>query len=254
MIEIFRIPIPKAKLRTMPSDDRHLLLLASHAVNQISVVQKMLLFSVHHQPDSSFEKLLSAAQSQTILRLLFGVLAESWELVKRPINQRLIGIGYVGAIDSEGIAEYRKLKKHFGASSLLHRLRNTIAYHHPSSEELEAAFEDVPERAEWAWYASDRNQNSFYFASDMVISAGALRVTGETDPAKAFDKIMREVLDVSETMVDFLLYVMRAIIARHLGAALMSPRAGTGVRIDNAPELHDVSIPFFTEANKRPRR
>ena len=75
-------------------------------------------------------------------------------------------------------------------------------------------------------------------------------MTGETDPAKAFDKIMREVLAVSETMVDFLLYVMRAIITRHLGAALMSPRAGTGVRIDNAPELHDVSIPFFTEAIK----
>ena len=57
MIEVFRIPISKAKLRSMPSDDRHLLLLASHAVNQISIVQKILLFSVHHQPDSSVEKL-----------------------------------------------------------------------------------------------------------------------------------------------------------------------------------------------------
>ena len=114
-------------------------------------------------------------------------------------------------------------------------------------------FQDIPEEEEWACYASDRNQNSFYFASDMVISAGVLEAAGETNPAKAFDKIMREVLDVSETMVDFLLCLMSAIVARHCGAELMSPQVGTGIRIDNAPELHDVSIPFFTEANKRPR-
>jgi hypothetical protein len=94
----------------MPPDDRHLLLLASHAVNQTSVVQKILLFSLHHQPDSSTEKLLSAAQSQTILRLLFGVLPESLEMVKRPINQRLIGTEYIAAIDDEGTKASRRTK------------------------------------------------------------------------------------------------------------------------------------------------
>ena len=239
----------------MPSDDRHLLLLASHAVNQTSVVQKILLFSLHHQPDSSTEKLLSAAQSQTILRLFFGVLPEfgNGETSDQPKADRHRIHRRNRRRRDEGIAAYKKLKRHFGTSSLLHRLRNTIAYHHTSSDELEAAFQDVPEEEEWACYASDRNQNSFYFASDMVISAGVLRVTGETNPAKAFDKIMREVLDVSETMVDFLLCLMSAIVARHCGAELMSPQVGTGIRIDNAPELHDVSIPFFTEANKRPR-
>lgn len=47
------------------------------------------------------------------------MLVESWEMVKRPINQRVIGIGYIAAIDDKGVAAYKKLKKHFGASSLL---------------------------------------------------------------------------------------------------------------------------------------
>jgi hypothetical protein len=238
----------------MPRDDRHLLLLASHAVNQISVTQKLLLFSVQYKPDSDVEKLLSAAQSQTILRLLFGILAEAWEMLRRPINQKLIGNDYIQVIDREGVVAYEKLKRHFGESNLLHRLRNTIAYHHPSNEELEAAFEDVPETEEWAWYPSDKNHNSFYFASDMVISAGILRVTGESDPGKAFGKIMDEVLHVSGTMVDFLQFLMRAIVGRHLDAELLSPRPGTGITIASAPDLHQVAIPFFTEVNKRPRR
>ena len=49
----------------------------------------------------------------------------------------------------EGVAVSDELKKHFGQSNLLHKLRNTIAYHHPSAPELEAAFEDVPEDEDW---------------------------------------------------------------------------------------------------------
>jgi hypothetical protein len=72
MIEVFPIPITKAQLRVMPAQERHLLLLASHTVNQISVVQKLLLFSVHYRSETEIENRLSGAQSQTILRLLFG--------------------------------------------------------------------------------------------------------------------------------------------------------------------------------------
>ncbi len=38
MIEVFRIPISKNRLRSMPAAERNLLLLISHAVNQISVI------------------------------------------------------------------------------------------------------------------------------------------------------------------------------------------------------------------------
>ena len=103
MIEIFRIPISKDQLRAIPADERNLLLLASHAVNQMSVLRKLLIFSLNYDSASEIENTLSAAQSQTILRFLFGALAEAWEMTKRPINQKLIGKDYVGLIESEGI-------------------------------------------------------------------------------------------------------------------------------------------------------
>jgi hypothetical protein len=58
----------------------------------------------------------------------------------------------------------------------------------PSSADLDAAFEDVPEDEDWAWYPSDMINNSFYLASELVITAGVLRVTGEADTRKASKK------------------------------------------------------------------
>src|ERR1700730_673500 len=136
MIKVFRIPISKAQLRAIPADERNLLLLASHAVNQISILRKIVIFSLNYESDSEIENTFSAGQSQTILRLLFGALAEAWEMVKRPINQKLIGKDYIGLIKADGRAAYDELKDHFGKSNLLHNIRNFFAYHHPSAHEL----------------------------------------------------------------------------------------------------------------------
>lgn len=246
MFEVFRIPVSKKDLQAIPTDDRNLLLLASYAVNQLSVLRKMLIFSLNYESNSELENTLSAGQSQVVLRLLFGALAETWEMIKRPINQRLIGRDYADAIDTEGRAVYQALNKHFGKSNLLHKLRNTIAYHYPKADELAAAFADVPDDEDWAWYVSDTINNSFYLASDMVITAGVIRETGESDPAKAFAIVMGVVVPVANDMTDYLLFLMRAIVARYLGDGVLVPRRGTGTQVADAPNLYAIAVPFFT--------
>jgi len=39
MIEVFRVPLSKSQLRAIPPEERNLLLLASHAVNQVSILR-----------------------------------------------------------------------------------------------------------------------------------------------------------------------------------------------------------------------
>ena len=221
-----------------------MLLLASHAVNQLAVLRKLRIFSLNYDSDNEIENLLSAGQSQVILRILFGALAEARELVRRPINQKIIGKDYIGVIEPDGVAVYDNLKKHFGESNFLHTIRNTIAYHYPTSSELEAAFNDVPEDEDWAWYPSHTINNSFYLASDMIISAGVKQATGEADYAKAFKKIGDVVMPVSDDMIEFLLFLMRAIVGKHLGLHVLAFRNGTIIK--NVPNLYQVAIPFFT--------
>jgi hypothetical protein len=126
--------------------------------------------------------------------------------------------------------------------NLLLKLRNTIAYHHPSGQELEAAFAEVPEDEDWAWYPPDTINDSFYLASDMVISGGILGATGETDTAKAFGMVIDMVVAVSNAMTDSFLFLMRAIVTCHLGEALLNPGIGTGTKIAGAPNLYKVTM------------
>jgi hypothetical protein len=60
-IEVFRIPVTKEQLRAVPVDERNLLLLASHAVNQISILRRVLIFSLNYESPSTLENTLSAA-------------------------------------------------------------------------------------------------------------------------------------------------------------------------------------------------
>ena len=70
MIEIYMVPVPKDRLRSMPQEERALLLLLGYATNQLSMLQKLLMFSSNKIPPSELEQSLTATQTQTLLRLL----------------------------------------------------------------------------------------------------------------------------------------------------------------------------------------
>jgi hypothetical protein len=242
---VYKFQISKDQLQLIPDDERNLLLWASTSVNQISVMSKLLRFNLNFGSENEAENTLSGAQSQVILRYLFGTLAESWEMLKRPINQKLIGVAYKDAIGAAGDAGHDRLKKHFGATNLLHTIRNTFAYHSPHPEVLQAAFAEATEDESWVWYLGEMNDNSFYLASDIIIITAILKETGEADFIEAYKKIMGVVVPVSNDLIDFLNLLIRAIVVRHLGEEFLSKREK--VPADNAPRRERVSIPFFTE-------
>jgi hypothetical protein len=161
MIEAFRIPVPKAKIAAIPTIERTLNLLVTHAINQLTTLQRLLIFSTNHETSNELEKTLSAAQSQAILRFLFGTAAESWEMLRRPENQKIIGTDYIKSMPVAGVEAYEKLKQLFGKSNLLHRIRNYLVFHFPCPKTVEAAFTEVPDAEDWAWYVSTNYSNSF---------------------------------------------------------------------------------------------
>ncbi|MEI9925106.1 MAG: hypothetical protein WDN50_17760 [Bradyrhizobium sp.] len=175
---------------------------------------------------------------------MIGVLVEAWEFVRRPTNQRIIG-NYLNSIDDDGKDSYDKLKKHFGKSGLLHKLRNSFLYHYPQPAELEEAFKSIPTDEEWEWYLSEANTNSFYFSSELVIGYGITSATGEPNHTFAFGTVIREVMQVANTLPYFLMPLMKAIMTKYLGAKILNPQPATVIK--NAPQLGQFWIPFFAE-------
>src|SRR5882724_12451394 len=101
MIQVFRVPITIEQFRTLPKDERALILLMGHALNQIAVLVKLVTFSTNKSPEDPIEGRVSAAQSQIVLRFLFGTLVEIWQFLRRAGNQKIIG-QYLSTLDKDG--------------------------------------------------------------------------------------------------------------------------------------------------------
>jgi hypothetical protein len=243
MITVYKVPISKAQFTAIPRDERALVLVSGHILNQVSVFLKLVRFSTCKDPTDPIEARVSAAQSQIILRCLIGVLVEAWEFIRRPVNQKIIGacLNDIGG----GRAEYDKLKRHFGSSGLLYKLRNNFLYHYPKPDELEHGFDWIPEDEEWEWYLSEANTNSFYFSCELVLGYGIMKATDELHHIGAFGIVMQEVHRVADTLPYFLMPLMKAILSKHLGPKVLEPHPGTS--IEGAPKLDEFWIPFFAE-------
>jgi hypothetical protein len=248
MLQIIRVPLSKKLLRTMPKEDRALVFLLGYAANQVTMVSKLMIFATNRTPPDAVEQLVTGAQTQMLARMTIGVLSETWEMVRTRFLSQPISKDHVTRLSPSGQMVFEELKKHFGSSGLLSRLRNGFAYHYPSTDDLEAGFEAASADAafddSWNWYLENTNYNSFYFASDIVVLHGMLIASGETSLVKAQEKIMGEVKIVSRLMPQFFGELLRSVLGKYFGAELIGQIC---TEIKDAPGALDVWIPFYVE-------
>ena len=87
MIVVYRIPVPKDRLRSMPKEERVLLLLLGYAANQLSMLQKLLHFATNRTPPEEIEQYATGVQTQMLVRLTVGALNEAWSLSELALSR-----------------------------------------------------------------------------------------------------------------------------------------------------------------------
>jgi hypothetical protein len=102
MLKVYRIPIPKDRLRAMPKDERVLFVLLGYASNQISMLQKLLTFATNRTPDAELEQHATGAQTQMLVRLMVGALNEAWEMVRTRFIETPMAQSYLPVLDADG--------------------------------------------------------------------------------------------------------------------------------------------------------
>jgi len=244
MIEVHCVPISKEQLRTLPKDERVLLLLMGHILNQISVFLKLFTFSSNIDPPHPIEGRISAAQSHIILRVLFGVLLEGWNVIS---DHKVLIDSYMPDIDNDGKESYKKLEEYFDRSSLLYKLRNNFSYHLPNAKLVERTFESIPENEEgWEWYLSATNTNSFYFSCELIMGYGVLNLaSNKMSQESALGEVITEVRHVADTMPYFIMPLIRAILLKHFDESILN--SFHVMTITDAPGLFQFWIPFFAD-------
>jgi len=251
MIQVYRIPVPKERLRAMPKDERVLLLLLGYVANQISMFQKLVIFSFNKEPVHEIEQHASAVQSHLLVRLMVGAVNEGYEVVSTRFLQNRMATDYLPRLDAEGKQALDELKRLFGGSNLLNLVRKNFAFHHPRSDDIENAFDaacnDRSLDDSWSLYFSHHGFNSLFLMSDFVFVHGIGKFTDEPDPKIVHEKLVGQVSSASIHLIEFAKAFTAAAWIKHFGTVI---DAKDIVTISDAPNMDQVWLPFFVEVGQ----
>jgi hypothetical protein len=248
MLDVLRVKVPKELLCRMSKEERALLLLLGYTANQITVLWRLLIFATNRTPPDPLEQRVTGAQTQILVRQMIGVLWEAWLLVQRRFLGSPLGKEYGPRLDKPGQTALEALKAYFGGSNVLSTLRNNVAFHHPDVDDMEAAFQAAvtsadSEPADWSWYLTPKQLNTFYFVSDFVIAHAMMTSIGEKDLNKAHEKIMRQLAPVANNLNEF----TGAFSAAVLGKYVAELDGEVCMKIAVAPKDNEVIVPFYIE-------
>jgi hypothetical protein len=203
MLDILRLPMPKETLSKLTPEERSSFLLLGYASNQVNVLWKLVSIATNYTPDDPVEQRVSGAQTQIYVRLTIGVMWEAWLLVERGFLKSKVGRDYVPRLDRPAQEALDRLKKRFGASGPISMIRNNYAFHHPTMEQMEAAFQLAvsnkdDEDVDWSVFFNTALLNTFFFVSDYVFVHGITNALNETDVNVAHQKLFGDLAAIAE--------------------------------------------------------
>jgi hypothetical protein len=248
MIDVMKMSFSKEDLLKMTKEERGLVFLLGYASNQVNVLWKLIIMATNRNPTDPIDSKVSAAQTQILVRLMIGLLWEAWRLVEARLLSSPIGREYVPLLDIPAGEALDRLKKRFGNANIISTIRTNYAFHHPETDDFEAAFQqaalDNSDDADWNVYMSRTLLNCFFFGSDFVVSHGIAKALGETDVLEAHKQLLPELGPLSNDLSELTFGVFAAALRKHVGEELTLTVVA---KLADAPNIDDVRIPFYIE-------
>jgi hypothetical protein len=247
-LRITRIALPKEKLQELTAGERSLFLLLGYASNQINALWKLVIVATNPAGGTNpVEEKVSAAQTQIHLRLLIGIMREALKLIERRFLGSPIGREYTPLLNAPTTEALKRLKKRFGAPDKFVIIRDNFAFHHPSLDDMEAAFQLAVESdgddTDWCIYLNDALLNTFFFVSDFVLVHGMTNAMGELDVNTAHQKLLGDIAPIANDISTFAFGFAEAIFIKYFGE-LTATRVAD---INGAANIDDLRLPWFVQ-------
>jgi hypothetical protein len=204
MPKITRIALPKDQLQKLSAAERSLFLLLGYASNQINTLWKLVIVATNESTKYPVEEKVSGAQTQIFVRLLIGVMREALKLVEKRFLGSRLGKEYVPRLSSQAREALDRLKKRFGGPDKFVVIRDKFAFHHPTLDDMEAAFQlavkSDGDDTDWCMYLDNALLNTFFFASDFVLVHGMANAMGKTDINEAHRKLLGDIAPIANDL------------------------------------------------------
>ncbi len=243
-MEVYRIPISAQRLRGLAEPEQKLLILFGHINNEISILNKFLLWMIAKPEMNEIKRGAANVQSLLMARILAGKIVEAWKVIDHvychdsSIRRRY---GKRAGVASRDIRIVRKFAQ---KGSILHRIRNKPSFHY-DIKRLMSGIIGTPIKEPLDILLQNDLGNSIFTVAETITTHSLLRGLHKKDRVRATERFIDAVAQASGSVLNttnsVLGLLLRTTILKDLGDINAYAQ-----RVDTVVSLHDFHIPFFT--------
>lgn len=242
-MKIYQLPVSAAQLAVIPDQERALIVVLGHAMNEINVLIK--LFDLASVFDSEPRVLGHAhvCQAMVLGRAVSGKLHEAWTSLQKGYFRTNLAKCYADRLDEEGLAGLALLKNYFGRDNVVSMTRNNFAFHFSLEKAAHLLSSEIPTE-DLSIYLGGTNGCTLYQFAEYVMSSSLIDAIDPNDASAAFQKLIDESGKVVSAFNAFAQRLLYAILERH-GVIPENCDSLDFVEIRCVPQKSDIRIPFF---------
>jgi hypothetical protein len=228
-VKVLTLQTPQSFLAALPDEERRLVLLLGQATNEISTLNRLLLFSLRADWSDYITQGIGLGRSWIIVTLLAGKLWECLVLLDQRINANKAATPYLSKISSDAHEAKKRSNKRRENSHVLFKLRNGHGFHFPKDPEIDAAFAAIAVGEPLAIYLSENGDVTFHENSSAVFMVAATQaVTQEGDYSDRIGYIADELADATKDL---------QLLFGELVAIILE-----GANLTDAPEESEIEV------------
>lgn len=244
-MKLQRISITLQQLRCIPDDERCLIVVLAHALNEINSLNKLFFLCTNFDHEPRWRAHAHAAQAFVLARALVGKLNEAWTTVQFGYFRSKLSLEYSKSLEMSAAEALSQLKSYFGRKNLVNEVRNNFAFHYSLNHAKTSIPDDTPSE-DLTIYLHERHDNSLYQFAEYIMSKALIDAISPTDPEAALETLLSEMSVVVTSLNEFVQGLLFVVFDKHIGEDALKQAV---LQVDLGPVTlsSDVKIPYFLE-------
>ena len=246
-MKVRRITITQQQLGCIPPDERALLVLAGHVLNEVNVIDKLAYLCSQSIQSTDWIGKANAMQSFVLVRVLCGKLDEGWAMLHKAYFRTKVSQAYEDKLDQEAKESLASLKSYFSKSNDISRVRDEFAFHFDKKHALaEVPADAIAEDMSMYLPHNGRAGHSLFYFSEFLMNRSLMDAINIKAPALSLQSLFGEVRAAVEDLNKFLLGLMYSVINVRIDKASLEG-AETEVEVGHVPSSRRKAIPYFVD-------
>ena len=242
-MKVYEIPISKQQLDSIPADERLFFIQIGHLANELSTLNRLLLFVSNTTGTTELERRARNSQALLLVRLCSGKLFEGWQMLQRDYFGSKVSREYDRLLDESGKNSLNEIKRYFSKNNLIKDLRDNFAFHYPS-DDLQNQLQDTKDTGTLYIYLGYAHGNSFYSFADVLVGSAMMSKVQRADSQQAMDALFADPINAIKWFLDFIGSCMIILVEKYLGTTVEALSTNT-IEVPNTKKWEDVQVPFF---------